>query len=297
MPRLQSLLSCSALLSPHQRDFARLCGLPKDETMDPAKWTPSLNQRDELDRAMKTANVLREWAALKKQGIIDDAEFQAMKARLLGRPPPPVEQVSDDEEKIGWSVNNDDEDAQRWASRNVAFAPKRPLLQPLEQRLLRTTPIKKRPAHSTGVMSRPATASQIPPPASPEEWDARRPHTRGELQEREFLSIGYASPPARSMDDVPWNSSTNTWRRGSSCPSKVRRPWQEADGEEAVAPPRRPRRRPRRRVVRLAPPPGIRPASAPKPWGHHRLVGGFFPPAPLEGRHGVSPGALAKFRG
>ena len=117
-----------------------------------------------------------------------------------------MEQVSDDEEKIGWSVNNDDEDAQRWASRNVAFAPKRPLLQPFEQRLLRTTPIKKRPAHSTGVMSRPATASQIPPPASPEEWDARRPHTRGELREREFLSIGYASPPARSMDDVPWNS-------------------------------------------------------------------------------------------
>ena len=266
--------------------------------MDPAKWTPSLNQRDELDRAMKTANVLREWAALKKQGIVDDAEFQAMKARLLGRPPPPVEQVSDDEEKVGWSVNNDDEDAQRWAARNVAFAPKRPLLQPLEQRLLRTTPIKRRPAHSTGVQSRPATASQIPPPASPEEWDARRPHTRGELQEREFLSIGYASPPARSMDDVPWNSSTNTWRRGSSCPSKVRRPWQEADAAEAEAPPpRRPRRRPRRRVVRLAPPPGIRPASAPKPWGHHRLVGGFFPPAPLEGRHGVSPGALAKFRG
>ena len=83
--------------------------------MDPAKWTPSLNQRDELDRAMKTAGVLREWAALKRQGIIDDAEFQAMKARLLGRPPPAVEQVSDDEEKIGWSVNNDDEDAQRWA--------------------------------------------------------------------------------------------------------------------------------------------------------------------------------------
>ena len=98
--------------------------------MDPAKWTPSLNQRDELDRAMKTAGVLREWAALKRQGIIDDAEFQAMKARLLGRPPPPVEQVSDDEEKIGWSVNNDDEDAQRWASRNVAFAPKRPLCSP-----------------------------------------------------------------------------------------------------------------------------------------------------------------------
>ena len=266
--------------------------------MDPAKWTPSLNQRDELDRAMKTAGVLREWAALKRQGIIDDAEFQAMKARLLGRPPPPVEQVSDDEEKIGWSVNNDDEDAQRWASRNVAFAPKRPLLQPLEQRLLRTTPIKKRPAHSTGVMSRPATASQIPPPASPEEWDARRPHTRGELREREFLSIGYASPPARSMDDVPWNSSTNTWRLGSSCPSKVRRPWQEADAEEAVAPPpRRKRRPPRRRVVRLAPPPGIRPASAPKPWGHHRLVGGFFPPAPLEGRHGVSPTAVSKYRG
>ena len=216
--------------------------------MDPAKWTPSLNQRDELDRAMKTAGVLREWAALKRQGIIDDAEFQAMKARLLGRPPPAAPSVSDDEEKIGWSVNNDDEDAQRWASRNVAFAPKRPLLQPLEQRLLRTTPIKKRPAHSTGVMSRPATASQIPPPASPEEWDARRPHTRGELREREFLSIGYASPPARSMDDVPWNSSTNTWRLGSSCPSKVRRPWQEADAEEAVAPPP-PRKRRRRQLV------------------------------------------------
>ena len=43
-----------------------------------------------------------------------------MKARLLGRPPPPVEQVSDDEEKIGWSVRSDDEDAQRWALRNVA---------------------------------------------------------------------------------------------------------------------------------------------------------------------------------
>ena len=62
-------------------------GLPRPQTMDPAKWTPSLNQRDELDRAMKTAGVLREWAALKRQGIIDDAEFQAMKARLLGRPP------------------------------------------------------------------------------------------------------------------------------------------------------------------------------------------------------------------
>jgi len=31
---------------------------------------------------MKTAGVLREWAALKRQGIIDDADFQAMKARL-----------------------------------------------------------------------------------------------------------------------------------------------------------------------------------------------------------------------
>ena len=72
---------------------------------------------------------------------------------------------------------------------------------------------------------------------------------------------------------------------------------QEADAEEAVAPPpRRKRRPPRRRVVRLAPPPGIRPASAPKPWGHHRLVGGFFPPAPLEGRHGVSPAMVAKYR-
>ena len=92
-------------------------GLPRpQETMDPAKWTPSLNQRDELDRAMKTASVLREWAALKKQGIVDDAEFQAMKARLLWRPPPPVEQVSDDEEKVGWSVRSDDEDAQRWAA-------------------------------------------------------------------------------------------------------------------------------------------------------------------------------------
>ena len=105
------------------------------------------------------------------------------------------------------------------------------------------------------------------------------------------------APPARSMDEVPWNSSTNTWRPGSSCPSKVRRPRQEADAEAEAPPPRRPRRRPRRRVVRLAPPPGIRPASAPKPWGHHRLVGGFFPPAPLEGRHGVSPGAVGKYRG
>ena len=50
-------------------------------------------------------------------------------------------------------------------------------------------------------------------------------------------------------------------------------------------------------AVRLAPPPGIRPASAPKPWGHHRLVGGFFPPAPLEGRHGVSPAMVGKYRG
>ena len=124
-------------------------------------------------------------------------------------------------------------------------------------------------------MSRPATASQIPPPASPEEWDARRPHTRGELREREFLSIGYASPPARSMDDVPWNSSTNTWRLGSSCPSKVRRPWQEADDEEAVAPP--PRRRAGGRGAASCDSrrrPGSGPPRRRRPWGHHRPSAG-----------------------
>ena len=136
---LSARLRASLCATDSRKDSRKAAsGCPGHNKMDPAKWTPSLNQRDELDRAMKTAGVLREWAALKRQGIIDDAEFQAMKARLLGRPPPPVEQVSDDEEKIGWSVNNDDEDAQRWASRNVAFAPKRPLLQPLEQRPLRS---------------------------------------------------------------------------------------------------------------------------------------------------------------
>ena len=103
MPHLQFLLSRLAALCSHAinaplcaslRVSARPCAQQIDarthakphraapNKMDPAKWTPSLNQRDELDRAMKTAGVLREWAALKRQGIIDDAEFQAMKARL-----------------------------------------------------------------------------------------------------------------------------------------------------------------------------------------------------------------------
>ena len=196
--------------------------------------------------------------------------------------------VSDDDD------DDDDDDTQRWASRHVAFQNKpRPLLQPLEQRLLRTTPIKRRPPqrrpHSTGVMSRPATAGAaasevavlafVPSRGAwserPEDIDERRPHTRGEAQERDFLSIGMASPPARSMDNSPWNSSTNAWRPGSSVPSNVRQPWQAGDAV-APAPPRRRRRRVTTRVA-LAPPRSVRNVAAPAPWGHHRMIGGLFP--------------------
>ena len=64
----QTHVSPPILLSPRPQRFASRIdatlrryslGCPKDQTMDPAKWTPSLNQRDELDRAMKTAGVLR----------------------------------------------------------------------------------------------------------------------------------------------------------------------------------------------------------------------------------------------
>jgi len=271
-----------------------------------SSWTPKIDQRDELDRAIKQTSVLREWDALRRRGVVDEVEFRAMKARLLGRTAKSVS-VSDDDD------DDDDDDTQRWASRHVAFQNKpRPLLQPLEQRLLRTTPIKRpppqRPPHSTGAMSRPATAGAaasevdvnalafVPSRGAwserPEDIDERRPHTRGEAQERDFLSIGMASPPARSMDNSPWNSSTNAWRPGSSVPSNVRRPWQAGDAV-APAPPRRRRRRATTRVA-LAPPRSVRNVAAPAPWGHHRMVGGLFPPAPLEGRHGVPAGGAAR---
>ena len=68
-----------------------------------------------------------------RQGIIDDAEFQAMKARLQAGRPRQSSQRRRGED--GWNVRSDDEGgAQASAAWPLLEGP---LLQPLEQRLLR----------------------------------------------------------------------------------------------------------------------------------------------------------------